>query len=154
MNFHTFPAVLFISRRSSCLLSPSYSLHQWYRGTVPFVGSKPQAALWSCEKQRHTSFLWIGCTYMRSMCLFTQLRRCVWKKVLCWFAYFLLSPFPWNTRQTWCDNLFRADLICIFLSGFMRKTLSDSCMKACVCVLGWHTLSRGRPLGTCSVPTD
>lgn len=41
------------------------------------------------------------------------------KTVLCWFVFFLLLPFPWNTRQTSCDNLFRADLICIFLLEFM-----------------------------------
>lgn len=128
-----------LSHISSCFIYPSalflpvfFLLHSasvW--GTVPFVGSKPQAALWSWEKSRLTSFLgscvwaeygtygFVASTVYAIYVFIYTVMHMHSKTVLCWFAFFLLLSFPWNTRQTSCDYLFRADLICIFLLEFM-----------------------------------
>lgn len=109
---------------------------------MPFVSLKPQAALWRCKKQLLTSCFglcalaehgprrFVACT--NTVCVFIYL--CVFiliyahackKNDLC--LLFLPLPFLRNAGQTWSDSQV---LICIFLLGSWRKTLSDSWVKA------------------------
>lgn len=163
-----------LSHISSCFIYPSalflpvfFLLHSasvW--GTVPFVGSKPQAALWSCENWRLSSFLglcvwaeygtygFVALTgYAMYVFIYTVMHMHL-KTVLCWFVFFSAVAFSvkYKANITWQPFQNRPDLH--FPFRIHGGKLCDSCMKASVCVFRWHTLSRGRPLGMCSVPTD
>lgn len=163
MNFHTFPAVLFIPLRPSCLFFSSYAASLC--GTVLFVSWKPKGALWSCEKQlltscfsscacaQHGPYRFVAC--ICNMCVYLPMHMHA-KKCSVFICFFLILPFLRNASQTCSDSLSRADLICIFLLGFMEENFEWLMHESMcgVCVFGWHTLSQGWPLGMCSVPTD
>lgn len=110
MNFHTFPAVLFIPLRPSCLFFSSYAASLC--GTVLFVSWKPKGALWSCEKQlltscfsscacaQHGPYRFVAC--ICNMCVYLPMHMHA-KKMFC--VHLLFLDFAFSAK---CEsNMFR-----------------------------------------------
>lgn len=106
MNFHTFPAVLFISRRSSCLLFPLLLSAPMVQGYCALCRLKASGCL--VELWKATSYLFFRLVFKQSTAHMDLLH--IYAIHVFMYSYVgefeknvlvdLLLPFPWNTRQT------------------------------------------------------
>lgn len=108
-NFHTFPAVLFIPLRPSCLFSSSYSASLWT--TVLFVSLKPKAALRSSEKHLLTSCFgscaWAGHGPYTICCMYILLYMCVYSPIyahVCKKTFYVDLVFPAAAFSAKCES--------------------------------------------------
>lgn len=152
-NFHSLPAILFVLLRPSCLFSSSFLPLHHCEVQKP-LQARSLVQLWTAASYllaqlvcvSRARLIQIRCMFMLHVCLFTHLHTRIQKKtVQCWFAFSCCCRFCQS--QTWSDR-FDSDPTGperTWFACLSWKTVSGSCMEACVwCLRVWMTYAFSR----------